>query len=89
MKSGKTSKDGDNHANNHHCARSNDAHPRRRHHRPPSPRVRTVMDTHSTSPLKWDVVKVYRLLNRAGVTPTMTTIKALQKLFNGMERNEK
>lgn len=87
MKSPKTSKDGDNHANNHHDSGSNNAHPRRRHHRPKSPRVRTAMATRSTRPLKWDVVKVYRLLNRAGVTPTVATIKALQKLFNGMERN--
>ncbi|MDK4244108.1 hypothetical protein QPX10_10565 [Corynebacterium pseudodiphtheriticum] len=45
------------------------------------------MATQSTSPLKWDVVTVYRLLTRAGVTPTVATVEALQKLFNGMERN--
>nr|DAU74259.1 MAG TPA: hypothetical protein [Caudoviricetes sp.] len=87
MKSGKTSKDGGNHARTNHHPGSNNAHPRRRNRRPESPRLRTAMATRSASPLKWDVVRVYRLLNRAGVTPTVTTIKALQKLFNGMERS--
>lgn len=88
MKSGKTSKDGGNHARTNHHPRNNNAHPRRRYHRPKSPRVRTAMATQNTSPLKWDVVTVYRLLTRAGVTPTVATVEALQKLFNGMERNE-